>query len=110
MKKLSRNPEVSWRMEAHREAHIREILEDPSRTDEDKEVIKMGTVTILADGIMHQLNFLGGEIWKLCDGTLDRDLIVSTLGDLFEIDEATLKKDVYAFVDDMILKSLIYEK
>ncbi len=110
MKKLVRNPDVNWRVESHREAHVREVLGDPSRVDEDAEAGDVGTVTILADGVMHQLNLLGGEIWKLCDGTLDRDSLVGHLLDLFEIDEGTLREDADAFIDDMIKKGLIDEK
>lgn len=110
MKKLSRNPDVNWRVESHREAHVREVLEDSSRVDEDEQATEVGTVTILADGVMHQLNLLGGQIWKLCDGTLGRDSIVSSLLDSFEIDGATLQADVDAFVDEMVQKGLIHEK
>jgi len=110
MKKLVRNPDVNWRVESHREAHVREVLEDPSRTEEDAEAQDVGTVTILASGVMHQLNLLGGEIWKLCDGTLDRDLLVGNLLDLFEVDEDTLRADADAFIDEMTEKGLIDEK
>lgn len=110
MKKLVRNPEVGWRVEAHREAHVQEILDDSSRADEDELAMEVGTVTILAGGVMHQLNLLGGEIWKLCDGDSDRASIVSALLERFDIDAATLQTDVDAFVDDMIQKGLIHEK
>jgi len=110
VKKLIRNPDVNWRVESHREAHVREVLGDPSRSDEDTEALEVGTVTILAGGVMHQLNLLGGEIWKLCDGTLDRDSLVRHLLDLFEVDESTLRADAEAFVDEMIEKGLIDEK
>ena len=53
MKKLIRNPEVNWRVESHREAHVREVLQDPSRTGEDAEALEVGTVTILDSGVMH---------------------------------------------------------
>jgi len=110
MKKLTRNPDVNWRVESHREAHVREVLGDPSRVGEDNEAMEVGTVTILADGVMHQLNLLGGEVWKLCDGNLDRNSLVSHLLDLFEVDETTLRTDAEAFVDEMVEKGLIDEK
>jgi len=110
MKKLNRNPDVNWRVESHREAHVREVLEDPSRAGEDAEAMDVGTVTILANGVMHQLNLLGGEIWKLCDGTLDRGSLVSQLLEIFEVDEDTLRRDAGAFVDEMTEKGLIHEK
>ena len=37
MKKLIRNPDVNWRVESHREAHVREVLGDPLRAEEDAE-------------------------------------------------------------------------
>ena len=110
MKKLSRNPDVNWRVESHREAHVREVLEDPSRASEDAEAMDVGTVTILASGVMHQLNLLGGEIWKLCDGSLDRDSLTGQLLDIFEVDEDTLRQDAGAFIDEMTEKGLIYEE
>jgi len=110
MKKLVRNPDVNWRVESHREAHVREVLEDPSRAEEDTEAGDVGTVTILAGGVMHQLNLLGGEIWKLCDGALDRESLVLHLLDLFEVDADTLRADADTFIDEMIETGLIDEK
>jgi len=110
MKKLSRNPDVNWRVESHREAHVREVLEDPSRTGEDAEAVDVGTVTILAGGVMHQLNLLGGEIWKLCDGSLDRGSLAVRLLEMFDVDADTLKEDANAFIDEMMEKGLINEE
>jgi pyrroloquinoline quinone biosynthesis protein D len=110
MKKLVRNPDVNWRVETHREAHVREILDDPSRRDEDLQALDVGTVTILADGVMHQLNLLGGEIWKLCEGDLDRNGVIARLLDVFDVDEDTLRADADAFIDEMERKGLIHEK
>jgi pyrroloquinoline quinone biosynthesis protein D len=110
MKKLSRNADVNWRVESHREAHVREVLEDPARVDEDEQAEDVGTVTILSGGVMHQLNLLGGEVWKLCDGTLDREGILTNLLDLFDVDEAVLAQDVNTFLDEMVEKGLVHEK
>jgi len=109
VKKLIRNPDVTWRVESHREAHVREVLGDPSRRGEDAEAGNMGTMTLLAGGVMHQLNLLGGEIWKLCDGSLDRQSLVRHLLNVFEVDEGTLRADAGAFIDDMVEKGLIDE-
>ena len=110
MKKLSRNPDVNWRVESHREAHVREVLEDPSRAGEDPEAMEVGTVTILAGGVMHQLNLLGGEIWKLCDGTHDRESLTARLLEMFDVDADTLKEDANAFLDEMAGKGLVHEQ
>ena len=59
---------------------------------------------------MHQLNLLGGEVWKLCDGTLDREGLLVKLLDVFEVHEAVLSGDVNTFLDEMLEKGLIHEK
>jgi pyrroloquinoline quinone biosynthesis protein D len=107
---LKRNPDVHWRVEAHREEKAMEVLADPERTSEDGDMTDLGTVTLLSGGVMHQLNLLGAEIWKLCDGTRDRGQILRELLDVFEVDEGTLKQDLEAFLDDMIGRGLIHEK
>ncbi|MDT8395013.1 MAG: PqqD family peptide modification chaperone [bacterium] len=109
-KKLFRNPDVNWRVESHREAHVREVLEDPARVEEDEQAQDVGTVTILAGGVMHQLNLLGGEIWKLCDGSLDREGLMGALIGMFEVDAETLSEDVNLFLDEMAGQGLIDEK
>ena len=109
-KKLFRNPDVNWRVESHREAHVREVLEDPARAEEDEQAQDVGTVTILSGGVMHQLNLLGGEVWKLCDGTLDRAELLGALLEIFEVDEAVLAEDVNLFLDEMMEKGLVDEK
>ena len=106
---LKRDPTVNWRIETHREEKAMEILADPGRRAEDGEMMELGTVTLLADGVMHQLNLLGGEIWKLCDGTRDRDQILVELLDVFEVDEDTLRQDLDVFLSDMIGRGLIHE-
>jgi len=110
MKVLKRNPDVNWRVETHREEKALEVLEDPERQSEDNDIVSMGTVTILAGGVMHQLNILGGEIWQLCDGTLGREDITRKLLDTFEVDHHTLRIDLDKFVDEMLEKGLIHEE
>ncbi len=106
---LRRNPDIQWRVEPHREDHVRKVLCDPGRTAEDKEITGIGTVTLLDGGIMHQLNLLAGEIWKLCDGSMDRSGVVSCLEELFDVDLSELKADVDSFLDEMTDKGMIYE-
>ncbi len=106
---VKRNPEIHWRVERHREDHAREVLGDPGRTPEDIEIDEMGTVTLLFGGVMHQLNFVGGEIWKLCDGKMDRGQIADALLDQFETEPDALRQDVDSFIDEMILKGMLNE-
>ena len=110
MKKLFRNPDITWRVESHREAHVKEILEDPSRESEDGDAQSTGTITLLDGGVVYQLNLLGAEVWKFCDGSLDRKGITTRLMDLFEVDQSTLTEDVSAFLDEMVGMGLIHER
>jgi pyrroloquinoline quinone biosynthesis protein D len=110
MSTLKRDPSVNWRTESHREERAREVLSDPDREEEDREVSGLGTVTLLSGGVMHQLNYLGGEIWKLCDGNRDREQVLESLMELFDADRNTVKKDLDTFLDGMIEKGLIHEE
>nr|WP_246561020.1 GeoRSP system PqqD family peptide chaperone [Geobacter grbiciae] len=89
-----------WREEADALAQVREALE---RGDEAEET---GTSVLFSGGTMLSLNFLGTEIWKLCDGrTLDG--IVAELLPQFEVDEAVLREDAQAFLDELAAKGFI---
>ncbi|UCF31443.1 MAG: PqqD family peptide modification chaperone [bacterium] len=107
---LTRAPSVQWRVEEHREEKALEVLADPDRLGEDPDVMELGTVTILAGGVMHQLNLLGGRIWTLCDGTRDRAAVLDELLGVFEVDRQTLSRDLDEFLADMIGKGLIREE
>lgn len=95
MKNISRNPDIVWREEEEaREEVINAIGRGEDASSE-------GTVILIVSGMMHQLNILGGEIWKLLDGTRDVDGIVDELLKMFEVDRDTLKADVTAFLGDL---------
>lgn len=106
---LTRNPGIHWRVEPHREDHVRKVLGDPGREAEDGEITGVGTVTLLDGGVMHQLNLLAAEIWKLCDGSITRDGVVSCLEVMFDVGPDELRADVDSFLDEMIEKGMIYE-
>jgi pyrroloquinoline quinone biosynthesis protein D len=108
--KLNRNPDVNWRTEPHREQKALEVLEDPARGEEDQDVDALGTVTLLSGGVMHQLNLLGGEIWKMCDGSRDRDGMAGELAAVFEAEREVVREDLDIFLDDMIRMGLIHEE
>ena len=110
MGKLTRNPSVNWRVETHREERTKEILLDPDREAEDAEAGTVGTVTLLNDGVMHQLNLMGGEIWKLCDGRFDRKGMLDSLLEIFDADRDTVAEDLDQFLSDMIQRELIHER
>jgi pyrroloquinoline quinone biosynthesis protein D len=60
-----------------------------------------GTLLIVERGRITELNLLGGEIWKLCDGTRDAAAIVGELLPRFEVDRDELARDVVAFLEDL---------
>lgn len=106
---LKRNPDIHWRVEDHREEHAKEVLGDPERIAEDDDLAELGTVTLLFGGVMNQLNLVGGEIWKLCDGKMSREQIADNLLERFEADPKTLRSDIDVFIDEMIHKGMVNE-
>src|SRR5512143_2975642 len=104
MEKISRNPDVVWREE---EEAREEAITAMGRGEDASEE---GTVILIVSGMMHQLNLLGGEIWKLLDGTKSEDDIVDELQKVFEVDRETLAGDVSAFLDDLSRRGWIYHE
>jgi pyrroloquinoline quinone biosynthesis protein D len=60
-----------------------------------------GTLLIVERGRITELNLLGGEIWKLCDGTRDVAAIVEGLLPRFEVEREVLERDVVEFLADL---------
>lgn len=63
----------------------------------DKEIV------ILSDNAksFHTLNDVGGEIWKLADGTNSINYIISRITKEFEIDTETATKGVMEFINQL---------
>lgn len=101
MSKLKWNPDVVWREEV--DARDEVLLAMERGEDASSE----GTVLLIVSGMMHQLNLLGGEIWKLLDGTRDEGEVVDELLGMFEVDRETLKADVRAFIEDITARGWI---
>ena len=93
---LQRNPEIIWRVEKRREKEELEALEAGNEGSD------AGTVTLIQSGMMHQLNLIGGMIWKLCDGSRSLDEIVATMAGEFDVSQEELGADVEAFVEDLV--------
>ena len=92
-----------WREE---DMQKEEALESLSKGED---VSGLGTSIILFNGVMHSLNLLGTEIWKLCEGkTLDE--LVSALETDFEVERPVLEQDVRDFVNGLKGLGLIYEE
>ncbi|RME38531.1 MAG: pyrroloquinoline quinone biosynthesis peptide chaperone PqqD [Deltaproteobacteria bacterium] len=90
-----RRGDIVWRHETRRE---QELLEAQERGED---ISDMGTVILVADGAMHQLNLLGGEIWRRCDGTATVGEIVRALAGEYDVDAAELDADVREFLTDL---------
>ena len=60
-----------------------------------------GTLLIVERGRVTELNLLGAEVWKLCDGTRDAGAIVDALLPRFEVGREELAADVAAFLADL---------
>jgi len=104
MPKICRNPDVMWREEDEALAGAREAL------DRGDDVEHMGTSVLFSGGTMLSLNFIGTEIWKLCDGRSADDIVAELLSQ-FEVEEDMLRGDVHAFLDELAEKGFItYEK
>ena len=104
MKKPVRNSDIIWRTETRKETAVLEALERGEVVDEH------GTVTLIISGMMHQLNLIGGMIWKLCDGEHSIDDIVEVLAAEFDAEHDELSGDVQVFVDGLAEKGwLKYE-
>ena len=105
MKNIGRDPDVVWREE---EEAREEVISAMGRGEDAS---SEGTVLLIVSGMMHQLNILGGEIWKRLDGNIDEAGIVRELMDVFEVDRETLEEDVHAFLDDLATRGWIsYEQ
>lgn len=100
MKNIRRNPDVVWREEEEAREEVISALE------RGEDVSGEGTVLLIVSGMMHQLNILGGEIWKLLDG-MSEDEVVDELIGVFEVDRDTLASDVHAFLTDIASRGWI---
>ena len=66
-----------------------------------------GTLLIVERGRITELNLLGGEIWKLCDGTRDVGAIVEALLPRFEVEREELERDVEEFLADLAARGWV---
>lgn len=97
---IRRNPNVMWREEDEALAGVQESLERGEGAED------VGTAVLFSGGSMLSVNYLGMEIWKLCDGqTIDG--VVAELLTRFEVEEDVLRDDVQAFLDELAVKGFI---
>ena len=100
MQGIQRNPNVMWREE------VDALAEAKAGLDRGDDVGDVGTAVLFSGGAMLSINFLGTEIWKLCDGR-SIDKILEELLEQFDVEEDILRSDVQAFLDDLTKKGFI---
>ena len=96
MSLLKRNPDIVWRVEKQREAEVAKALEAGSDPGDQ------GTVLLIVNGTMHQLNMIGGTIWQFADGSRSQDQLVDLLADDYDVERSELAADVCAFIADLV--------
>ena len=103
MSKIQRNSDVLWREE-----------EDPrnealAALEQGEDATDLGTSLLFHNGQMLSLNLLGTEIWKLCDGRTEQEIVAELLT-VFEVGEEELAGDVAAFLTTLAEKGfIVYE-
>jgi len=95
-----RNPDVMWREE------LDAMTEAQNGLDRGDDVGDIGTAVLFSGGAMLSINFLGTEIWKLCDGR-SMDGIVSALLEQFDVEQDVLHEDVQSFIDELTKKGFV---
>lgn len=100
MRGISRNPNVMWREEADA------LVDAQAGLDRGDNIEEVGTAVLFSGGAMLSINLIGTEIWKLCDGR-SQDDIVKELFEQFDVQEEVLRADVQAFLEDLLKKGFI---
>lgn len=88
-----RNPDVLWREETPPAS----VVAAP------EEAV---AAILFADGQIVSLNELGFEIWKLCDGLSEEDIVARLVAD-FDVAEEVVRRDLAAFLADLAQKGFI---
>ena len=93
-----RRPGLPWReeQEAARDAF--------AALEAGRDASGEGTLLVVERGRITELNLLGGEIWKLSDGTRDIGAIIEELHTRFEVERDELACDVREFVADLVAR------
>jgi GeoRSP system PqqD family protein len=90
-----RRPGLVWREE---EEARREIL---TALEEGGDVVDEGTLILVDSGQVFELNLLGADIWKLCDGERTVGEVVDDLLERYDVERDELEEDVRAFLSQM---------
>jgi pyrroloquinoline quinone biosynthesis protein D len=96
-----RRPGLPWREEPDA---VREAL---ATLEAGRDAGDEGTLLVVERGQVTELNILGGEIWKLCDGTRDVAAIVEELLPRFGVGREELAGDVAEFLADLLARGWV---
>lgn len=91
----ARRAGIGWREEKEAARDVRAALEEGRDAGEE------GTLILVDSGQVFELNLLGAEVWKLCDGSRTVDAVVEELLRGYDVGREELVKDVYAFLEEM---------
>lgn len=90
-----RAPGIAWREEKEARQEVMEALEQGA------DVAGEGTLIVVDKGQIFELNLLGAEIWKLCDGEKSVAEIVVELLASYDIEREELEGDIREFLGDV---------
>lgn len=93
---FGRRQGIAWRDEEEAAREAQAALAEGRDAGED------GTLILVDSGQVFELNLLGAEIWKLCDGRRTAGEVVDDLLLRYEVERRELCGDVEAFLDDMV--------
>jgi pyrroloquinoline quinone biosynthesis protein D len=96
-----RRPGLPWREE---QDAAREAL---AALESGRDASGEGTLLVVERGRITELNLLGGEVWKLCDGSRDVAAIIEELLPRFEVGRDELARDVEEFVADLVARGWV---
>src|ERR1043165_6323419 len=82
--------------------YIRQNPDTPARTIDGEAL-----VITPQDSTLHTLNDTATFIWDRADGSRTLEAIAQEMLDEFDVDEAVLKADALAFVEDAVARSLL---
>ncbi len=100
MRRIVRNPDILWREEDEAMEEATALLEGGG------EAAEIGTAILFSDGTMVTLNLLGTEIWKICEGVTEEEIVTRLLEE-FEVEADILRHDVHAFLTELAEKRYI---
>lgn len=86
---------IAWREEKEAREGVLDALEKGDDAGEE------GTLLLVDGGQIFELNLLGADIWKLCDGRRTVGDIVNTLHGEYDVGREELERDVSAFLEEM---------